>query len=270
MATSSLSGPHIYADRSRFLIKAYHAKNDKQDEDGLPDFSTIRDRLKLPPISDQLPVCIVGAGMAGLYAATMLQYLGIPFQVLEAASEPNAAGRKLGGRMFTRHIGDGKWSYYASRTDVGAMRFPNTPFMKRTFRLADELKVTRLPYVMKGENTFKYYNGQRYQGESDLTGDPYKVAHYVNPGDRIPNAPLTPEDVRHYIDDALGAPECMPGRRPRPLDLFTCDPFDLDQALQELHESFDRYTMRTWLQEYYPDWTSAVINWCETIDKSTG
>ncbi|OCH88855.1 hypothetical protein OBBRIDRAFT_62977 [Obba rivulosa] len=193
----------------------------------------------------------------------MLHYLQVPFKVLEAAE--TSPSRRLGGHLFTQHVGDGTWDYF----DVGAMRFPNTPFMKRTFSLADELDVKRIPYAMKASNTFTHYNGRQVQGVSALSGDPYGVARYVDPDNRIPNAPL-PEAVHRSVSDALGVPGSSPSARLRPLDLFTGDNFDLDLAFQQLYGSFDKYTMRTWLQEYYPSWTVAVINWCERIDRSRG
>ncbi|OCH83795.1 hypothetical protein OBBRIDRAFT_742694, partial [Obba rivulosa] len=200
-----------------------------------------------PEVSDSKPVCIIGAGAAGLYAAMMLHYLQVPFKVLEAAE--TSPSRRLGGRLYTQHVGDGTWDYF----DVGAMHFPNTPFMKRTFSLADELDVKRIPYAMKAPNTFTHYNGRQVQGESALSGDPYGVARYVDPNNRIPNAPLTPEAVHRSCTSPT-------------LDLFTGDNFDLDLAFQQLYGSFDKYTMRTWLQ----DRTAAAINWCEMIDRSTG
>lgn len=55
-----------------------------------------------PPVpvlsEDKLPVCIIGAGCAGLYAAMMLKDLGIPFVILEA--NPG----RCGGRLYTHRF----------------------------------------------------------------------------------------------------------------------------------------------------------------------
>ena len=52
-------------------------------------------------------VCIIGGGIGGLYAAMLLQDLGIPFEVLEADS-------RFGGRLFTYSFGDSFEDYYVS------------------------------------------------------------------------------------------------------------------------------------------------------------
>ncbi|KAK2019182.1 L-amino acid oxidase [Colletotrichum eremochloae] len=73
-------------------------------------------------------VCIVGAGISGLYVAMMLKYLGIKnVDVLEASD-------RVGGRCYTYSFPEKpecKHNYY----DVGAMRIPDIPAMKSTFNL---------------------------------------------------------------------------------------------------------------------------------------
>jgi len=68
----------------------------------------------------KLKFCIVGAGVAGLYTAFILEKLGIDYEILEASD-------RIGGRIFTHHFTEDKHDYY----DIGAMRFPNNPIMKR-------------------------------------------------------------------------------------------------------------------------------------------
>ena len=63
-------------------------------------------------------ICIIGAGISGLYLAMMLDDLGIPglsYDILESRN-------RVGGRVYTHYFGDQKEteSYY----DIGAMRFP--------------------------------------------------------------------------------------------------------------------------------------------------
>jgi hypothetical protein len=82
-------------------------------------------------------VAIIGAGVAGLRTAMLLQARGIPYKIFEASDRP-------GGRAFTYHFGSspgnpkGNYGYY----DVGAMRFPDNKTMKRTFDLFDELDLS--------------------------------------------------------------------------------------------------------------------------------
>jgi len=67
-----------------------------------------------------LKICIVGAGVAGLYTALMLEKLGIDYEILEASN-------RSGGRIFTHHFTKNDHDYY----DIGAMRFPDNPIMRR-------------------------------------------------------------------------------------------------------------------------------------------
>jgi hypothetical protein len=72
-----------------------------------------------PPIR----ICIIGAGISGLYLAMMLEDLGIPelsYDILESRN-------RIGGRVYTHHFGDERKSYY----DVGAMRFPKVSIPKQ-------------------------------------------------------------------------------------------------------------------------------------------
>lgn len=90
-----------------------------------------------------MKVCIVGAGVAGLFTAMILDWLkekckteeklsdlNISYDMFEANSE-----ERLGERLYTYKFpstkddksGDHDHLYY----DVGAMRFPEIPIMKR-------------------------------------------------------------------------------------------------------------------------------------------
>ncbi len=62
-------------------------------------------KLAIPYAS--LPVCIIGAGAAGLYAAIILDYLGIKYEILEASG-------RHGGRLYTHQFNklDGPYQYF--------------------------------------------------------------------------------------------------------------------------------------------------------------
>lgn len=93
-----------------------------------PVGSTRVDRNNLPsrpdekssPFPENFKVCIVGAGIAGLYSALILDHLNISYDILEAAPRP-------GGRILTHYFSTKKHDYY----DIGAMRFPNVLPMER-------------------------------------------------------------------------------------------------------------------------------------------
>ncbi len=130
-------------------------------------------------------VCIVGSGMAGLYSALILDHLGIPYDILEAASRP-------GGRILTYYFSTKPHDYY----DIGAMRFPKIPPMKRsvnvpvlcpqtanalnsTFDLFERTGVTLIDYKLSGPGTPKRYNGRTVFKDKDaraMDDDPFHLS----------------------------------------------------------------------------------------------
>jgi Flavin containing amine oxidoreductase len=102
-------------------------------------------------------VAIIGAGVAGLRTAMLLQYMRIPYKIFEASDRP-------GGRVFTYQFASrpeenpqGKHDYY----DVGAMRFPDNDANQETFKLFEELGIQDkvIPYVMSIDENIRLYNG---------------------------------------------------------------------------------------------------------------
>ena len=78
---------------------------------------------------DGYKVCIIGAGVAGLFTAMTIDYLNemVPdlnfsYEILEAADES-----RFGGRLYTHKFSEALHDYY----DVGAMRFPEIPIVER-------------------------------------------------------------------------------------------------------------------------------------------
>ena len=94
----------------------------------------LRERLTLDtPAPTPGPFCIIGAGVAGLYAAMLLDELGIEYDILEAND-------RVGGRVLTHRFTSERYDYY----DVGAMRFPDVPFMKSVFDLFKNIGISSL------------------------------------------------------------------------------------------------------------------------------
>lgn len=99
----------VFAARSRYALTRFHSETAVQNILSGQHPSESPTKLPvLPRVSENLPVCIIGAGVAGLYTAMILQDLGIPYDLLEA-------GNRVGGRLFTHKFKAGKeYDYFVS------------------------------------------------------------------------------------------------------------------------------------------------------------
>ncbi|KAF4953171.1 hypothetical protein FSARC_12451 [Fusarium sarcochroum] len=141
--------------------------------------------LGLPPRK----VCIVGAGIAGLYIAMILDDLQIPnleYEVIEASD-------RVGGRVYTHRFSEEENDYY----DIGAMRYPNIPTMQRTFDLFKRTGVRLLKYHLEGTNCPKLFNDRPFAA---ATQDPYGVS--VSRGGTVPDDVVG--NVEGILEDTFG------------------------------------------------------------------
>lgn len=139
----------------------------------------------------QRKVCIVGAGMAGLYIAMILDDLKIPnltYDILEANT-------RVGGRIYTHYFDRNKPHDYC---DIGAMRFPEIPIMDRTFKLFREtLNVPLIPYYLSGVNNPNLFNDRLFK---EGVSDPYGVSE-AN-GGLVPDGDV--DNIDTILDKAFG------------------------------------------------------------------
>lgn len=210
---------------------------------------------------EDLLVGIIGAGPAGLYAAMILDDLGIKYEILEGFNRP-------GGRILTHHFQRKPWSYF----DIGAMRYPDIPIMWRVFNLFRErLKIGDkfIPYIMNSDNQFLEYNSQRVQQKAVIqqpTADWFKDSSSA--GGLVPS-----EFINMGVDHWLG--ECF-----TPFKKLLVE--NWEKGWRKLME-FDEYSARTFMmlpfdiknedgtsflkKEAYPN---SAINWMERMNTGTG
>ena len=93
------SVPNIHGYRDRHLLSQYHARHKH-----IPDhkLSELKQVLRNSDPTPDLPVCIIGAGTAGLYAAMIFESLGISYHIVDADTQ-----ERVGGRVFTYHFPNG-------------------------------------------------------------------------------------------------------------------------------------------------------------------
>ncbi|EFI26657.1 hypothetical protein CC1G_15428 [Coprinopsis cinerea okayama7 len=209
-----------------------------------------------------VPVGIIGGGMAGLYAGLMLAYQGISFQILEATD-------RIGGRCYTYKFEEGgDYDYY----DVGAMRFPlprkgeKNPHT-RLAKLFELLGLDLLDYIFTTNEGRLYYDGV------------YAKIGDTNPSFRAEQLGVS----KCYIDCGYKA---LCRDIIDPLAKYLLDDMNTgsDAGWKEFKKKYDRYSTRSYLQfEYKPSKAlqdkfhipdehlpTAVIDWLETHDKSSG
>ncbi|PPQ76897.1 hypothetical protein CVT24_008782 [Panaeolus cyanescens] len=201
-------------------------------------------------------VAIIGAGVAGLRAAMLLQSKGIPYDILEASG-------RAGGRAFTYKFSPGstpgKHDYY----DVGAMRFPKNDANAITFKLFKELGMTDssghlIDYVLSDSNNILMFNGQKTNSQIANT----------TPGN-------------HFGDDVMGTYVNLETKNLRGEPVYgvnACTSVAFDRFRKALvtkgnfkkgWEELLRYdwaSTRTYLSQY----PASISQWMETRNSSTG
>jgi hypothetical protein len=146
--------------------------------------------------------------------------------------------------------------------DVGAMRFPDTPFMKRVFHLVrgdpkrdikPKVDVKLIKYTLEDKNTFLYYNSYRYKRSDDFGPDPFHTNGLISTSD------LSPTAVGKLIGDIMKgfrAPFAKPNAQ-------------IGQLIADLIKDADKYTMRSFLL-FVHGIPGAAITYYETLQYSSG
>ncbi|KIK62636.1 hypothetical protein GYMLUDRAFT_164923 [Collybiopsis luxurians FD-317 M1] len=214
-----------------------------------------------PPDLKKLPVAIIGAGCAGLYAAMILDSLGINYEILEASGRH---GGRILTHVFTKHMTDHPYQYF----ECGAMRFPDIFLMRRTFDLARKRlgmgNDRFIKIIMRCDNAIKHFNGigakQSAYSKTDDNGttsaDTFKLGKSLKNKDGY-----IPEDFLHEGTTKLYKATLEPLRK-----YFVDLPFQ-DAFLKLMR--LDHHSVRSYMREAmgYPD---SVIRWIEDMEWRSG
>ncbi|KAF7349914.1 Amine oxidase [Mycena venus] len=221
-----------------------------------------KSKAGLPPLlpprennSEPIRIGILGAGISGLYAALLIDYLGpesgITYDILEANPD------RTGGRLYTHRFSDSPNDYF----DAGAMRYPKIPWMKPTFALFKFLNLdgpkTLIPYHL-----------------SDLHGN--NIRHFNNTS--MSSARLEAADARGDFDPfatkTVGLTDTINNLVGHKIDPFKHMLTEDFQRGWEALMAVDQWSMRDWLalpvddsQRTYPE---PLIKYLEMATSSTG
>ena len=202
-------------------------------------------------------ICIVGAGITGLFIAMILDSLRIPgleYDILEASD-------RSGGRIYSHYFSDVPHEYY----DIGAMRFPDIEIMRSSFKLFKQLNLLLVPYYFNHDDGSvkcpTMYNGITLIDGEPRGSDPFRVGK-AN-GGSVPDEDV--DNVETLLDHAY-------------------EPFKKAMAVDfeegfKLLMRYDSYTTREVLRNRPPvknglgpskDLDFFTIQWLETNSTASG
>ena len=129
-------------------------------------------------------VIVVGAGMAGLVAASELQRAGHEPIIIEAQ-------QRVGGRCLTLRepFAPGLWA------EAGAMRIPKSH--RLTHALIDRFGLTIAPFTMDNPEAYCFFGGRRVR-HAELGADPTAMGFEVADHERMPPGQLWGRELEPF------------------------------------------------------------------------
>ncbi|KAI0075063.1 hypothetical protein K474DRAFT_1647054 [Panus rudis PR-1116 ss-1] len=191
---------------------------------------------------------IVGGGVAGLYAALLLQRRGHSVHIFEASN-------RVGGRIYTHRFTFEKNQYF----EAGAMRIPVSPFHKILFdlvkylnqqpELPSDARIELMPYILNNVGNFVNINGRSRIGSTLQTAS----AGATTPKDLGWDVP---PEYQNISANALLAQAIGP--------LVERLKRDFDKEFWDIVKDFDSFSFRSYLRTIH-NWPTSVIDFVETV-----
>ncbi|KAH9927100.1 uncharacterized protein BXZ73DRAFT_48983 [Epithele typhae] len=187
----------------------------------------------------------------------ILDTLDLPYEILEASD-------RIGGRIFTYRF-NGEAGHDApintparyDYIDIGAMRYPNIPFMKRVFdlferRLGMSEDDLLIEYKYSADNTFERYNDILYNTSDPAIEDIFQVS-------KIHGGAVPWDWVVQGVDNVANNVFREYAEKFQTEDFTTAWAYLSQQ---------DPYSTRGYLlSRQYPE---SVVEWLETFETATG
>ena len=197
-----------------------------------------------------LSIGIVGAGMAGLYAALLLRSAGHRVHIFEGAD-------RVGGRVHTHYFSGEENQYY----EAGAMRIPHSPFQSilfdlikyvQSFRLPSDKQVKLIPYHITSPGNFVYINRCRPDNMDASSITPRSLGW-----------PLPP-DMKEAFQDRSASELMLEAVNP----LLQKLEGNFVGGFNAICQEFDNFSFRFYLS-FVLGWPNDVIDFVETVTSQT-